>query len=44
MSYKFKGGVHPNYMKAPEIPVTVIAPPAQVVIHPASRLSRWAIM
>ena len=32
MSYKFKGGVHPNYMKAPEIPVTVIAPPAQVVI------------
>ena len=32
MSYKFKGGVHPNYMKAPESPVTVIAPPAQVVI------------
>ena len=32
MSHTFKGGVHPNYMKAPEIPVTVVAPPAQVVI------------
>ena len=32
MSHSFKGGVHPNYMKAPEIPVTVTAPPAQVVI------------
>ena len=32
MSYKFKGGVHPNYMKNPEIPVSVIAPPKQVVI------------
>ena len=32
MSQTFKGGVHPNYMKAPEIPVTVITPPAQVVI------------
>ena len=32
MSHTFKGGVHPNYMKAPEIPVTVIAPPSQVVI------------
>ena len=32
MSQTFKGGVHPNYMKASEIPVTVITPPAQVVI------------
>ena len=32
MPQTFKGGVHPNYMKAPEIPVTVITPPAQVVI------------
>ena len=32
MSQTFKGGVHPNYMKAPEIPVTVITPPSQVVI------------
>ncbi|MCR5665176.1 MAG: electron transport complex subunit RsxC [Oscillospiraceae bacterium] len=32
MIHTFKGGVHPNYMKAPEIPVTVIAPPPQVVI------------
>ncbi len=32
MSHSFKGGVHPNYMKAPEIPASVIAPPPQVVI------------
>ena len=32
MSHTFKGGVHPNYMKAPEVPVTVVTPPAQVVI------------
>lgn len=32
MSHTFKGGVHPNYMKNPEIPVTVIAPPKQVII------------
>ena len=32
MSHTFKGGVHPNYMKAPEVPVTVITPPSQVVI------------
>ena len=32
MSHTFKGGVHPNYMKAPEIPATVIAPPPQVII------------
>ena len=32
MSYTFKGGVHPDYMKRPDIPATVIAPPAKVVI------------
>ncbi len=32
MSHTFKGGVHPNYMKAPEVPMTVIAPPPQVII------------
>ena len=38
MSYKFKGGVHPKYMKAPDIPVTVIAPPPQVVIPMAQHI------
>ena len=38
MSHTFKGGVHPNYMKAPEIPVTVIAPPAQVIIPMAQHI------
>ena len=38
MSHTFKGGVHPNYMKAPEIPVTVIAPPPQVVIPMAQHI------
>ncbi len=32
MARSFLGGVHPKGMKAPEIPVTVIAPPPQVVI------------
>ena len=38
MSHTFKGGVHPNYMKAPEIPVTVITPPAQVIIPMAQHI------
>ena len=38
MSHTFKGGVHPNYMKAPEVPETVIAPPAQVVIPMAQHI------
>ena len=38
MSHTFKGGVHPNYMKAPEIPETVIAPPPQVVIPMAQHI------
>ncbi len=32
MTHTFKGGVHPNYMKAPEVPMTVMVPPPQVVI------------
>ena len=32
MIHSFKGGVHPDYMKAPEIPVTVVTPPPQVII------------
>lgn len=32
MSHSFKGGVHPNYMKAPEVPVSVTPPPPQVVV------------
>lgn len=32
MPFKFHGGVHPNYMKAPDVPVTVMTPPPQVVI------------
>ena len=27
MTHTFKGGVHPDYMKAPEIPMTVMTPP-----------------
>ena len=38
MSQTFKGGVHPDYRKAPEIPVTVITPPAQVVIPMAQHI------
>ena len=32
MTHTFHGGVHPDYRKRPDIPVTVIAPPPQVVI------------
>ena len=38
MSHTFKGGVHPNYMKAPDVPMTVIAPPPQVVIPMAQHI------
>ena len=38
MIHTFKGGVHPNYMKAPEIPVSVITPPQQVVIPMAQHI------
>ena len=32
MAHSFHGGVHPDYCKAPEVPVTVIKPPPQVII------------
>lgn len=32
MIRSFRGGVHPDYMKAPQIPVNVVAPPPQVII------------
>ena len=38
MSQTFIGGVHPDYMKAPQIPVTVIAPPPIVVIPMAQHI------
>ena len=38
MSRSFKGGVHPNYMKAPEVPVNVVTPPKQVVIPMAQHI------
>jgi electron transport complex protein RnfC len=38
MAFKFKGGVHPDYRKSPEVPVTVIAPPPQVVIPMAQHI------
>ena len=38
MSQTFIGGVHPDYMKAPQIPVTVITPPPQVVIPMAQHI------
>lgn len=38
MSKTFKGGVHPDYMKSPEVGITVIAPPRQVVIPMAQHI------
>ena len=38
MPYKFRGGVHPNYMKAPEEPVVVVTPPPQVVVPMAQHI------
>ena len=32
MTHTFKGGVHPNYMKAPQVPISVVTPPPEVVI------------
>ena len=34
----FKGGVHPDYMKSPEIPLTVIAPPEQSIVPMAQHI------
>lgn len=38
MPYKFRGGVHPDYMKAPNEPVVVVTPPPQVVIPMAQHI------
>ncbi len=38
MTHTFKRGVHPNYMKAPEIPISVVAPPPQVIIPMAQHI------
>ena len=38
MTHSFKGGVHPNYMKAPQEPITVIKPPQQVIIPMAQHI------
>ncbi len=38
MSQTFKGGVHPDYRKAPDVPVTVITPPVQLVIPMAQHI------
>ncbi len=38
MTHTFKGGVHPNYMKAPDVPISVVAPPAQVIIPMAQHI------
>ncbi len=38
MAFKFKGGVHPDYKKSAEVPLTVIAPPKQVVIPMAQHI------
>ncbi len=39
MSHTFKGGVHPNYMKAPQVPVNVVTPPNQVIIPMIQHIS-----
>ena len=38
MLHTFKRGVHPDYCKAPDVPVTVITPPPQVVIPMAQHI------
>lgn len=38
MPYKFRGGVHPDYMKAPDEPVIVVTPPPQVIIPMAQHI------
>ena len=38
MARTFKGGVHPDYMKAPGVPVTVIQPPPQCVVPMAQHI------
>ena len=38
MTHTFKRGVRPNYMKAPEIPISVVAPPPQAIIPMAQHI------
>ena len=38
MPFKFHGGVHPDYKKAPDVPVTFITPPPQVVVPMAQHI------
>ena len=38
MTHTFKGGVHPNYMKAPEVPISVVTPPGEVIIPMAQHI------
>ena len=38
MIHSFKRGVHPKYMKAPEIPISVVTPPPQVIIPMAQHI------
>ena len=38
MIHSFKRGVHPDYMKAPEIPISVVTPPPQVIIPMAQHI------
>ncbi len=38
MTHTFKGGVHPNYRKAPDVSISVVAPPAQVIIPMAQHI------
>ena len=38
MPFKYHGGVHPDYMKAPDVPVVDITPPPQVVVPMAQHI------
>ena len=38
MIHTFKRGVHPKYMKAPEVPISVVTPPPQVIIPMAQHI------
>ena len=38
MIHSFKRGVHPKYMKAPGIPISVVTPPPQVIIPMAQHI------
>lgn len=38
MPFKYHGGVHPDYMKAPDVPVVDITPPPQVIVPMAQHI------